>query len=237
MHDTVLDACCVHPETIPLFSECLIECMPCTPACIHAGVNPGEPQSLNTCAYMAFFGFGSVETHTALIHVLQDTLCPVLLHSSFVKHGRFEGILSIRECQKSDSVERLLDCFTMSIGTVEINTYMGESMITCLQRIGKGTQKLGNINTPQNEHVRARLQLESASLQILMYVEHRALFVYPHETTLSAYEMRGQHVFLNVDSILYTPSYMHTPPQMQALESETQSETQSNTTHQTHVVL
>ena len=225
--DIVRHACCVHMDSIPTLRDCMRECAP-----------RGEAQSLEGSTYVAFFGFGSVQTHTALIHVIQTTLCPLLVHSSFVKPSNFEGIMALRACQSSEAVERLFDCFTMSIGVVQIDTYMCESMLTCLERIACGVHTLGNLQllvTEQTQfHATEQTQLHATEqthpqLQttvqdinhVLMFVAPRAVFTATPtpRPVLDAYEVQNGTVFLHIGSIMYTPTHMQprTPPPPQIL--------------------
>lgn len=199
---------CVSLDSINTLCECMSECAP-----------RGSAQSLDTCSYMAFFGFGSVEMHTALVTVVQTTLVPGLIHSSFVKPGNFEGILALRACQSSEAVERLLDCFTMSIGVVDIESYMDTSMIACLQRIAQGVDTLGNMHLHASDTVRARLEAATReSNLVLEYAVPMALFSLSSAPVLNSYEVHSGDRFLHLGSILYTPTHMQTHTHFPVLE-------------------
>lgn len=188
----VFDTCCVHADMMTKFTECVAKCTPTS-------------QGAHECAYLSFFGFGSIKRHETLVRVLEETLRPALLHSSFVKDANFEGIVSVDRGNQVEAVERLLDCFAMGIGTVDIDTFMGNAMVACLERIETGKYTLGNIHTPPNRQIRAHLHMLDSSMHVIIRVAAISSIT---EQTREGYEIINDSMFLNMGSILYTPSYM-----------------------------
>lgn len=87
---------------------------------------------------LCLVGFGSMERRDALMRVLQWTLEPLLLYSSYVKDvttKEFEAVLITKKQVTATAVEEWLGLFDMSLVCIQFDAYMHADMVTCISRI------------------------------------------------------------------------------------------------------
>lgn len=87
---------------------------------------------------LCLIGFGSIEKRDGLMRVLQWTLEPLLLYSSFIKEppsNEFEAILVTKKQVVVEDVEEFLALFNMGICCIQFDSYMQPDMVTCISRI------------------------------------------------------------------------------------------------------
>jgi len=87
---------------------------------------------------LCLVGFGNIEKRDGLMRVLQWTLEPLLLYSSFIKDppsNEFEAILVTKKQVVVEDVEEFLALFNMGICCIQFDEYMQPDMVTCISRI------------------------------------------------------------------------------------------------------
>ena len=87
---------------------------------------------------LCMIGFGSLDRRDALLRVVQWTLEPLLLYSSFIKEppsNEFEAIIITKKQVVFDDVEAWLELFNMGICCIQFDGYMQPDMVTCISRI------------------------------------------------------------------------------------------------------
>jgi len=213
MDELVRTVQCAHLDLNPTLHTCIKICKQ------QATPDPeNNLKCLESSSYLAFFGFCNADNLGVLMKILEYALQPRLIHVSFVKPGNFEGILSMEAESSREAIEALLACFSMGIGTVEVDGYMQTGMIACLERIAQGTDTRGNIHTEACESVREHISrvTQERTLHMISHLMSPLLF----EVILpvrAPYEEPGVAVFLRAGSVLYTPTYIlaihNTPPQ------------------------
>jgi hypothetical protein len=121
----------------------LIEDVACMRVCKSGRISPFQW----TCVY----GFGSVEKRNLVVRVLRYALGPVMLHGSNVGAGRWEALLLMEKLRAdSQEFEQLLDKFHMSIGVVDLETYLGPQMLAAYERIEAGDSTFGTLHLKRN---------------------------------------------------------------------------------------
>lgn len=117
----------------------------------------------------SFYGFASARKRNLFLRLMRYMLKPRMLVASQVSDDRFEGLCFINPISHAESethtmadVERVVELFKMSIGVCELDSYMGNEMISCFERIQKGNLWYGNITNVRNGNIlrtlRRRLQ-------------------------------------------------------------------------------
>lgn len=87
---------------------------------------------------LCLIGFGAIDKRDGLMRVLQWSLEPLLLYSSFIKDppsNEFEAILVTKKQVVVDDVEEFLALFNMGICCIQFDEYMQPDMVTCISRI------------------------------------------------------------------------------------------------------
>ena len=109
----------------------------------------------------SFYGFASARKRNLFLRLMRYMLKPRMFVASQVSDDRFEGLCFINPISHAESethtmadVERALELFKMSIGVCELDSYMGNEMISCFERIQKGNLWYGNITNVRNNILR-----------------------------------------------------------------------------------
>jgi hypothetical protein len=87
---------------------------------------------------LCLIGFGAIDKRDGLMRVLQWSLEPLLLYSSFIKDppsNEFEAILVTKKQVVVEDVEEFLALFNMGICCIQLDSYMQPDMVTCISRI------------------------------------------------------------------------------------------------------
>jgi len=87
---------------------------------------------------LCLIGFAPVEKRDALMRVIQWTLEPLMLYSSYIKEtdtSEFETIVITKKQVPVDALEEWLELFNMGICCIQFDNYMQSDMVTCLSRI------------------------------------------------------------------------------------------------------
>lgn len=114
--------------------------------------------------YIAFWGFAGVKARNCLLRGIRYALRPRLIYVSQNKSmnhleiGRtnyFEGIMCIPHGILSvDDLEALMSSLHASMGIADLDSFMSDAMVTCLERISNGEYVYGNWLTAQNAYWR-----------------------------------------------------------------------------------
>ena len=95
-------------------------------------------RSTSEYVMLCLIGFGALEKRDALLRVVQWTLEPLLLYSSYIKEhpsNEFEAIVVTKKQVVFDDVEAWLELFGMGICCIQFDGYMQPDMVTCISRI------------------------------------------------------------------------------------------------------
>lgn len=95
-------------------------------------------RTTNEYVMLCLIGFGALEKRDALLRVVQWTLEPLLLYSSYIKEqpsNEFEAIVVTKKQVVFDDVEAWLELFGMGICCIQFDGYMQPDMVTCISRI------------------------------------------------------------------------------------------------------
>lgn len=95
-------------------------------------------RTTNEYLSLCIIGFGSIERRDAFLRVVQWTLEPLLLYSSFIKEvatKEFEAVLITKKQVTATAVEEWLGLFNMGVVCIQFDAYMQVDMVTCISRI------------------------------------------------------------------------------------------------------
>ena len=103
--------------------------------------------------WIAVYGFGKDTKKKLTVRALRYALCPGVLYGSSTGDDRWEALLLLNRWSPCvHEIETLCAKFRMSVGVIELGTYLGPSMLSCYERIKKGRAQFGNILTARNRH-------------------------------------------------------------------------------------
>lgn len=103
--------------------------------------------------WVAVYGFGNHRKKILAMRALRYATVPTFMYGSNTGESRWEVMLLIKSKDGAmQKIDDLCDKFRMSIGVVELGTYMGPLMLTCYQRIKSGTMMFGNIMNDRNKY-------------------------------------------------------------------------------------
>ena len=125
----------------------------------------------------------------SVLSVLRFYLKPKLIHSSMLTETRWEGFLTIRlpTCESAiEQMETICQDFVCGLTLIPLDGFLDNQMVSCLERIAKGSCIWGNYLTRGNSHFRAMLSD--------IYIQR-------------AEQQARQHV-LNVTGLEFTPQNM-----------------------------
>lgn len=92
--------------------------------------------------WVAFSGFGNMVLRNAVLSIVRYYFKPRFIHSAMIDNGRWEGLMGIRVPESA--VSDIFEHFCASVVTIEIETFMGDAMMACLDRIQRGSYFWGN---------------------------------------------------------------------------------------------
>lgn len=109
--------------------------------------------------WLAFYGFGSNRKKILCFRLLRYALAPYFLFGSTVANNRWEAMMLLDKWRPAvDDLQSLCDKFRMSIGITELGSYLGAGMVTCYERINKGTLLFGSLYLPRNRRHHMNLE-------------------------------------------------------------------------------
>ena len=139
--------------------------------------------------HVGLVGFGCKLLRDAVLAVLRYYLKPKLIHASMLTETRWEGFLTIRlpTCESAiEQLETICQDFACGLILIPLDGFLDNQMVSCLERIAKGSCIWGNYLTRGNSHFRAMLSD--------IYIQR-------------AEQQARQHV-LNVTGLEFTPQNM-----------------------------
>lgn len=114
---------------------------------------------LSPFQWVCIYGFGTTEKRNLVVRALRYALGSVMLHGSNVGAGRWEALLLMEKCRAdSPEFERLMDKFHVSMGAVDLETYLGPQMLTAYERIESGSSMFGTLHLKRNRLHRQNLE-------------------------------------------------------------------------------
>jgi len=102
------------------------------------GVHSSTRRTTTEYLMFSLIGFGTIERRDAFMRVVQWTLEPLLLYSSFIKDvgaKEFEAIVITKKQVTIESVEEWFELFNMGLCCIQFDSYMQPDMVTCISRI------------------------------------------------------------------------------------------------------
>lgn len=109
--------------------------------------------------YLGLYGFGRSDKKVVAMRALRYALAPMLVHGSTVSEGRWEALIVLDKWRPAlADLEIFLLKFRMSIGVVDLETYMGSGMLACYERIEKGSMVFGSMLLHRNQVWHTTLQ-------------------------------------------------------------------------------
>lgn len=104
--------------------------------------------------YISFYGWGNDFERSVFLRCLKHSLRPRLVHSAFMDNGGFEGIAFNFAMMSFAEIESLCDKFKLSIGVHDLESYMSTQMVSCIERIQKGSRVYGNWKCKKTSSIR-----------------------------------------------------------------------------------
>lgn len=143
---------------------------------------------------LALWGFGTVDRRDLVMRVLRYVLKPRLIMVSHVSDSRFEGLL-VTKCAYDEEImsEWLHEC-NMGMGMHTMDTWMDESMVSCITRIEQGTNLSGNWMSVGMRHTRLmyqRLKHEAAERKRQQQVQQQTGMAFTTGNMLMLYHDRN----------------------------------------------
>lgn len=105
--------------------------------------------------WIAFTGFGHKLLRDAFCLIIRHYVKPRLFHSAMTDDSRWEGLMCVR-LRRDEDMALLCEHFAASITLVDIDTFMGPSMMACLERIQRGCNFMGNYFTKKCAYFRSQ---------------------------------------------------------------------------------
>ena len=126
---------------------------------LHAPARASADAGQQATQYLAMYGFGNNEKKVVAMRALRYAVGPALLHGSTVSDGRWEAMVMLGRWRPAAiDLENLLVKFRMSIGVIDLETYMGASMLACYERIEQGRMVFGSMLLSRNLSMHQHLQ-------------------------------------------------------------------------------
>lgn len=143
------------------------------------------PYKINTYSHadelcIAFWAFGTPQQQRVLLKFMLQLLRPRIHVSSETKTAQVESLFVVNPKflqMSADDLEtwlgEFLDCLGMSAGLVRLDKYLGSAMLTCMDRIEKGSPTSLKHNMPLHPdfvHLyRLRLGMRDEQLQVKLH--------------------------------------------------------------------
>jgi len=130
--------------------EEIAECM----SALRAKCTPNMAWGGGIPMYISFYGWGNDFERSVFLRCLKHSLRPRLVHSAFMPNGGFEGIAFNFARMSVAEIEDLCDKFKLSIGVQDLESYMSSQMVSCIDRIQKGSRVYGNWKCKKTSSIR-----------------------------------------------------------------------------------
>jgi hypothetical protein len=126
---------------------------------MHARRRAAPEQPAHWCC---FYGFGPVQKRNVAIRALRYALGPTVIHGSNVAPERWEAMVMLEKSlfarEDNTELEALMSKFCMSVGVVDLEKYLGATMIACYERVESGDRCFGNMHVKRNRQLRQTLE-------------------------------------------------------------------------------
>ena len=148
--------------------------------------------------HVGLVGFGCKLLRDAVLTVLRYYLKPKLIHASMLTETRWEGFLTIRlpTCELAiDQLETICQDFASGLTLIPLDGFLDNQMVSCLERIAKGSCIWGNYLTRGNSHFRAMLSdiyMQRAEQQARQHVLNVTGLEFTPQNMIRAYQQNSE---------------------------------------------
>ena len=148
--------------------------------------------------HVGLVGFGCKLLRDAVLAVLRYYLKPKLIHASMLTETRWEGFLTIRlpTCELAiEQLETICQDFACGLILIPLDGFLDNQMVSCLERIAKGSYIWGNYLTRGNSHFRAMLSdiyIQRAEQQARQHVLNVTGLEFTPQNMIRAYQQNSE---------------------------------------------
>jgi len=168
-------------------------------------------------ALVAFWGFAEVKERNLMLRNIQYAIKPRVAYASQKTNqgsdthqgSYFEGIFVFPSARiNTEQLENLFDRFRMSIGVAELDAFMSDSMISCINRIRNGSYEWGNWYSSSNHWYRvthARMAAKMAENESIQNLQAVTGLTFSTGNMLGLFHAR-QNLQIEMQEIIYSLS-------------------------------